>query len=349
MPKGDLLELIKSEVEGIIYHNVILDEVKLGGRNYPRVGKYLIEVDEPQLNELYLTIISVLNEPVNKVAWKVGIDGLNITREFKPQVVSESPIGSIYVAHVFDLSKVVKGGKTYTLTISCDSSKHITIDGLELVGMKKVANVLTEVSYSAGCVLLNPSESYSARHHSSKFMPCNISLYMNVPSRNALIDISLNNNCIKTLSNLLGLSNVQISDLNLTYGELLSIRHRESNETYYPRFVSIYSLLKYNTNCKGPKITMVLDCMKCERDECKLTLIIRNEGDLICENVMIVGLSASNILIRDVINSIKVGEELHRNYRINAKDVNTRLTFKAIYRRFGKQVIYEVRAPQNTN
>ncbi len=349
MPRGDLLEFIGSEVKGIIYHNNVLDEMKLGGRSYPRVGKYFIEVDETQLDELYLTIISVLNEPVNKVAWRVGIDGLNITREFKPQVVSESSIGSIYTAHVFDLSKVVKGGKTYTLIISCDSSKPVTIDGIELVGVKRVVEVSTEVSYSAGCVLLNPSESYSIKQHPSRLMPCNLSLYMNVPSRNALIDVTLNGNCIKTLSNLLGLSNVQLSDPNLTYDGILSIRHRESAEAYHPRFVSIYSLLKYRTNCKGPEITMKLDGITFEGNECRLSLIIRNEGDLTCENVMVVGLSASNILVRDVINSIRAGEELRRNYRFNVSDVSARLVFKAIYRRFGRQVIYEVKTSSNTN
>ncbi|MEM0361432.1 MAG: hypothetical protein QXH57_02690 [Sulfolobales archaeon] len=349
MPKGDLLEFVRSEVRGVVYHNSILDEMRLGGRNYPRTGRYLIEVDEPQLDELYLTIVSILNEPVNKVMWKVSIDGLNITREFKPQVVNESSIGSIYATHVFDLSKIVRVGKTYALMITFDSSKPVIIDGIELIGVRRVEGVLTEVSYMAGCVLLNPSEAYSIKPSPSKPGPYNLSLFMNVPSRSAAVDITLNNMHLKTLNGLLGLSNVQLPSLHLTQDGVLIIKHKEATEMYHPRFISIYSLLNYSMSCRGPEVTMTLDEISCKGDECNVSIIIRNEGDLTCDNVMVVGFSAGNILIRDVINAVRAGEEVRKNYRISARSADTRVVLKAIYRRFGRQFINEVKASLPSN
>ncbi|MCS7108119.1 MAG: hypothetical protein RMH77_01210 [Sulfolobales archaeon] len=343
MPKGDLLDFIRNEVRGVVYHNSILDEVKLSGRSYPRSGRYLIEVDEPQLDALYLTIIAVLNEPVNKVLWKVGIDGLNITREFKPQVVNESSIGSIYTTHVFDLSKVVKGGKTYTLTISCDSSKPVAINGLELVGVKRVETVSTELSYKAGCVLLNPSETYSLKSISPKVGPYNISLFMNIPSRNAFVDIALNDVYTKTINNLLGLNNVQLSDIKSFSERTLTIKHRDTAEMYHPRFVGIYSVLEYNVSCRGPELNVTLDDVSCVNDSCRVFINIRNDGDIACDNVMIVGFSAGNMLIRDVISTIKPGEEIRKTYNIGVKGFDNRLVIKVVYRRFGKQIINEAK------
>ncbi len=338
-----MLEFLRSEVKGVIYQNSVLDEIKLGGRSYPRSGKYLIEIDEPQIDELYLTMVSVLSEPVSKVMWRVSVDGLNITREFKPQIANESPIGNIYAVHVFDLSKIVKGGKTYTLTISCDSSMPVIVDGLELVGVRRVDGVSTGVSYRAGCVLLNPSESYSIRSTFSKPGLYNASLFMNVPSRNALVDISLNDEHVRTLSGLLGLSNVQLSNLRLKGKDTLVIRHRETAEMYHPRFIGVYSVLKHDVNCRGPEVTMTLDEVLCEGKECKLSVVLKNEGDIACDNVMVVGFSAGNILLRDVISSIKVGEEVRKRYCVNVKGVDNRVVLKVIYRRFGRQIINEVK------
>ncbi|MEM0453452.1 MAG: hypothetical protein QXO98_02190 [Sulfolobales archaeon] len=343
MLKGDLLEFVRNEVKGVIYHSCILDEIKLGGRNYPRSGKYLIEIDEQQLDELYLTIVAVLNEPVNKVMWKVGVDGLNITREFKPQIINESSIGSIYTTHVFDLSKIVKGGKSYTLTISCDSSKPIVINGLELVGTRKVGDVLTEVVYKAGCVLLNPSETYFIKSTFSKEGPYNISLFMNLPSRNALVDITLNDSFIKTLNNLLGLNSVQLSDVYLLKENILAIKHRDTVEMYHPRFVGIYSVLKYNVSCRGPEINMTLEEISCSSDSCKAVVNIKNEGDIVCDNVMLVGFSTGNMILRDLIPSIKPGEEIRKCYNINTKGIDNRLVIKVVYRKFGKQIISEAK------
>lgn len=349
MPKGDLLEFVRSEVKGVIYHNSILDEMRLGGRNYPRTGRYPIEVDEPRLDELYLTIVSILNEPINKVMWRVGIDGLNITREFKPQVVNESSIGSIYAIHVFDLSKVVKGSKTYTLSLTCDSSKPVIVDGIELIGVKGVEGIFTEVSYMAGCVLLNPSEVYSIRPSPSKPRSYNLSLFMNVPSRSATVDIALNNTHLKTLNGLLGLSNVQLPNLNLTREGVLTIKHREAVGMYHPRFISVYSILSYSMSCRGPEVIMTLNEVSCKGDDCNVSVTIKNAGDLTCDNVMVVGFSAGNILIRDVINTVRAGEEVRKNYRINVKGTDAKVVLKAIYRRFGRQFINEVKASLPNN
>ncbi|MEM2205766.1 MAG: hypothetical protein QXK16_00840, partial [Sulfolobales archaeon] len=130
---------------------------------------------------------------------------------------------------------------------------------------------------------------------------------------------------------------------------VLIIKHKEATEMYHPRFISIYSLLNYSMSCRGPEVTMTLDEISCKGDECNVSIIIRNEGDLTCDNVMVVGFSAGNILIRDVINAVRAGEEVRKNYRISARSADTRVVLKAIYRRFGRQFINEVKASLPSN
>ncbi len=341
MPKGDLLDFIKAEVDGLIYQSTVLDEVKLGGRSYPRTYKHIIEIDEQQLSETYLTVVTTLNESPTKVSWKVSIEGLSIIREFKPQITAETSSGSIYTIHVFDLSKVIKGGKTYELMISCDSSKPIVINGFELIGVKPLSGVSTETHYRAGCVLINPSETYITKFKVMSPGTYNMSLLINLPSRYSSVDITLNNLHIKTLNNLLGLNNIQLTNLRVGDDNILTIRHKESSEIYHPRYVALFSILKYRLSCNGPEISLSADEVICNEDLCKIMVSIKNEGDIPCENLVITGFSAGAMLIRDVIPIVKPHEVMQRCY--NLKNVNQAVTFKAVYKKFGRQCINELK------
>jgi hypothetical protein len=341
MPKGDLLDFIKAEVNGLIYQSTVSDEVKLGGRSYPRTYKHLIEIDEQCLSETYLTVVATLNEPPTKVSWKVSIEGLSIIREFKPQITAETSSGSIYAVHVFDLSKIIKGGRTYELMISCDSSKPIIINGFELIGVKPLSGVSTETYYKAGCVLINPSETYVSKFNVMSSGTYNLSLLMNLPSRNSTVDITLNNTHIKTLNNLLGLNNIHLTNLHVGSDNVLAIHYRESSELYHPRYVAIFSILKYKLSCNGPEISLSADEVTCNGDFCKIMISIKNEGDIPCDNLVITGFSAGAILVRDVIPILKPHEVIQRCYSL--KNVNQAVTFKAVYKKFGRQCINELK------
>lgn len=342
MTKGDLLGLIKDEVNGRIYHISISSQLRLGGRSYPRVGEYLLEVDEHPLDEVYLITATVSNEGLGKVSWRVGIDELSITREFKPQIVVECK-GYVYTVHLFNLSKVVKGGKTYTLTISCDSPQPITIDGVELVGVKKDLGLVTEVDYRGGCILINQAENYVVQYNSKYSGRVNTSILLNMPSKNAKVDIMLNENVVKTLNNYIGLVNTVINSFEPLGNSTLSIYHRDLGEKYHPPFISLYSILRYKVNKEGPKISVVVNDVTHRGNDIRIAVTLRNEGDLVCDALNLIALSGGNVVIRDVIKSLKPNEELFKSYSIDAKKVNKLVILRAIYRGLHGQEVSEVK------
>ena len=59
VPKGDLREYLKFEQEGIIYHTSITNQLRLGGRGNPRTGKYLLDIDESPLDNVYMLLITL--------------------------------------------------------------------------------------------------------------------------------------------------------------------------------------------------------------------------------------------------------------------------------------------------
>ncbi len=342
MSKGDLLGLIKNEVNGRIYHTSISSQLRLGGRSYPRAGEYLLEVDEYPLDEVYLIIITAANEGLGKVSWRVGIEELSITREFKPQVVVECG-GYLYAVHLFDLSKVVKGGKTYTLTISCDSPHPITIDGVELVGVKRDSGLITEVDYRGGCILINQTENYAVQYSSKYDGRVSTSILLNMPSKNAKVDIVLNERVVKTLNNYIGLINTVINSFESLGNSTLSIYHRDSGAKYHPPFIPIYSILRYKMNKEGPKISIVVSDVRRKGNNISITATLRNEGDLVCDTLTLIALSGGNLFIRDVIRSLKPGEELSKSYDVDAKKANKLMVLRAIYKGLHGQEVSEVK------
>lgn len=348
MPKGDLREYINFEQEGIVYHTSITNQLKLGGKGNPRIGKYLLDVDEGPLDTVYMLLITSSNELPGNITWKINIDELSLSREFKPHLAIESS-GQIYSVHLFDLSKVVRGGRVYTLSISCDSSRPVIVEGVELVGVKRFSGVTSELLYSAGCVALNPSEEYVTTTRLSKDGVGTMSILINMPSRSALVDIVVNNEVIKSLGNSLGVNDVLIPNINLGVENVLAVKHRPAKESYYPRCVNMYSILLYRVSNQGPNIVIEPAEIVAEEGCYKVRLEVRNCGDLPCENLILTGISAGNILFREIIQKLGVGESVVKTYRVDPKKVTQHVVVRSIYRKLCRQEVNEVRIPIKHN
>ena len=314
MPRGSLVEYLNDEVQGLIQYTTISNPLTLGGYGNPRSGYTVFSVDHGLSKAFLVLSISCKSAPRN-ILWKVMLNGVTLVREFKPQLLEEWEEG-VYAVQVFDVSQLMSEAGRYTLSIKCESSEAVTVEAMTLFGIAPLENAKTEVVFKAGQVGLKPSERVdidvpmSDRDGVGKTL-----ITLSMPSRKAVVDVMINGKQVETLDGIIGVEEVSIKNVHLGSKNSVTLLHRDTSLAYYPRDVRIHNLLMYKVLVEGPKV----DVVDASLGNDKVSMKLRNTGDVVAKNIVIACLTAGEILFRDVINALRPGEEVVREYAVSAK------------------------------
>ncbi|MCD6084100.1 MAG: hypothetical protein J7J20_01015 [Desulfurococcales archaeon] len=314
MPRGNLIEYLNDEVQGLIHYTTISNPLVLGGYGNPRSGYTVFSIDN-NLSTAFL-VLSVLCKSVPKnILWKVMLNGVTLVREFKPQLLEEWEEG-VYAIQVFDVSQLLSEVGRYTLSVKCESSEAVSIESVTIFGIAPLENARTEVIFKAGQVGLKPSESVSIEAPmSSRDGAGKALITLSMPSRKAVVDVAINGRKVHTIDGIVGVEEISIKNVRLGSKNNVTLLHRDTSLTYYPRDVRIHNVLVYKLLVNGPKVSVE----EASLSEGKLAIRLRNSGDVIARNVIIACLSAGEIFFRDVINALKPGEEVAKEYNVPVK------------------------------
>lgn len=343
MPEGELVEYLRFEDEGSPYKLTMTNNPIIGGRGHPRMMKQVFSLDTP-INKTHLVISVSSNEIPRNVLWKVTLNEVTLTREFKPQTYVTLKEG-VLATQVFDVSHIVKGPGKYELTITCESSEAITVEAIDVVGMVPMKGVRSETIYKAGCVAINPSETHEEILKFGGEGRGNLILVLTTPSRNASVDIELNNIKLMNIVGQVGTDEVTMHDISLEHENLLKIMHNPPNIQYFPKIVKLHSLLVYRSIGHGPKI--VIEEAELREDN-KLYVKLANTGDAIAERVILVVISTGNILVRDIINEVKPLDVVEKEYSISPKKLSQVAIVRGIYRGVSGQKMAEAKVKVKT-
>ncbi len=314
MPRGNLVEYLNDEVQGLIHYTTISNPLVLGGYGNPRSGYTVFSIDQGLSKAFLVLSISCKSVPRN-ILWKVMLNGVTLVREFKPQLLEEWEEG-VYAVQVFDISQLLSEAGRYTLSIKCESSEAVVIESATLFGIAPLENARTEVVFKAGQVGLKPSESIGIEvPMSSKDGVGKALITLSMPSRKAVVDIMINGKKVETIDGIIGVEEVSIKNVYLGGRNSVTLLHRDTSLAYYPRDVRIHNLLMYKLLVEGPKINVE----EASLSENKLAMRLRNSGDVTARNIVIACLSAGEILFRDVISALKPGGEFAKGYTVSAK------------------------------
>ncbi len=329
MPKGEIVEYLRDlGIKGCMYYHTIPSTTVLGGHGNPRSDSYGFYVDNA-LNPSLLALVVSSRGFSGNMTWKVALNEVTLTREFKPQTIVEID-DRVYAVQVFDISNITRSSGMYNLRIMCEAAEPVSINSVFILGALKSGNISATLSVGVGVLAVKPGETVSLKLRQKKSIRNSLLLIYDSPSRRAKIKLGVGGKEL-SISGKVGTYELLLEDVET---DEIRVMHEQSQLPYYPKYFKIYGLLTYSTSIKGPDVE-VKDITISEDGKMHVTLT--NTGDVSAINVLLVGTHMGEVVFRDMIKEIKPQTVIERTYRVKPKYDNTLV--RLIYQGLNGQVV----------
>ena len=329
MPKGEIVEYLRDlGIKGCMYYHTIPSTTVLGGHGNPRSDSYGFYVDNA-LNPSLLALVVSSRGFSGNMTWKVALNEVTLTREFKPQTIVEID-DRVYAVQVFDISNITRSSGMYNLRIVCEAAEPISINSVFILGALKSGNISATLSVGVGVLAVKPGETVSLKLRQKKSIRNSLLLIYDLPSRRAKIKLGVGGKEL-SISGKVGTYELLLEDVD---ADEIRVMHEQSQLPYYPKYFKIYGLLTYSTSIKGPDVG-VKDITISE--DGKLHVTLTNTGDVSAINVLLIGMHMGEVVFRDMIKEIKPQTVIERTYRVKPKYDNTLV--RLIYQGLNGQVV----------
>jgi len=329
LPKGEIVEYLRDlGIKGCMYYHTIPSTTVLGGHGNPRSDSYGFYVDNA-LNPSLLALVVSSRGFSGNMTWKVALNEVTLTREFKPQTIVEID-DRVYAVQVFDISNITRSSGMYNLRIMCEAAEPVSINSVFILGALKSGNISATLSVGVGVLAVKPGETVSLKLRQKKSIRNSLLLIYDSPSRRAKIKLGVGGKEL-SISGKVGTYELLLEDVET---DEIRVMHEQSQLPYYPKYFKIYGLLTYSTSIKGPDVE-VKDITISEDGKMHVTLT--NTGDVSAINVLLVGTHMGEVVFRDMIKEIKPQTVIERTYRVKPKYDNTLV--RLIYQGLNGQVV----------
>ncbi len=285
-----------------------------------------IHTPSTSIENAYLILVITRPNDANIIKWKISIDKVILTREFKPQI--DVGIGNKYIQSLFvyDISKILKNDSY--LKISYEGKNHIRIDSVTLLSIYKYKGFHIYLDCIVDiCKAENIQK--SVENLAKSFNPNNIKINMGLVSERVTeLSISILNseNTIYRL-----VPGFNIVELNISPDKIPTTINMGSRDELI-RHIFTCTFLSYE---QQPRL--IIDKINIDKD--KLLLTISNIGDSLPDKSELVIIRYGTPLQKIDIEPIKPRERVEITIDFKAiskyKNVVLRLiwykAFKAYY------------------
>ncbi|MFZ8791890.1 MAG: hypothetical protein ACO2OS_06470 [Thermosphaera aggregans] len=164
MSQSELPLILKKTFNGDLYFDFRNAEVKLGGNASQKVT---IPIGLPNRNftPLQLALLDMIVEsPDDKIDWKVKVNGVNVTKEFKPLFTVKTD-SSVYSKFVFDVTSILNTEESMSknwvnVTIKHEGGTGFSLKTLLLLSVYESEDGKTSLEYRSGLARLKPGERF---------------------------------------------------------------------------------------------------------------------------------------------------------------------------------------------
>ncbi len=320
MALGELIKCVSGAYRGLPYRVTHLMPGIIGGYGNPRSIQLSVSVD----SKLSMSYISILlrgeDLKPKSFPWRVSVNSVNITREFKPQVL----VGLekvMYALQIFDVSQIIKEPGKYLLKLSTETSKAIEVLSVSLVGVAESHDTEVLVDYYSGVLILKKGEEYVITH------PCvghelGVEIVAEFPSRTSEVLLTCGNE--SPITQLIGVSEISLKKLKASQECRCSITLRRSD---VPKPLILSDLLVYRPLTPSPQASF--DAFLTDSKE--ILVSVRNEGVLRLDKALIIALCEGRTLSRNELRDLGPGEtaelRLTSPEDLRGKEVYVRLVY----------------------
>ncbi len=340
MVDGDLYRFLNKKFNGdLVYSNVYPNKV-IGGLMLSR-ETIPLDLMHPLNAELEYGLLEIgVITPHLNMDWRVKVNGINVTKEFKPYIYSRLDNG-FYAKFVYDITSILKTPeslrkKRANVTFKREGGEPFTVSQISILALYSSNEAKTNITYYSGALGLEPGEKskeYLFEIDLGEEALLRTSIYM--PSRATVLDIFMDNEHSLTVSNIQGMDET-IYEVKKNI-KSISYHHRDTGEKYTPKQVVVSNILLYNIIYVKPDLYFQeIDLPKQCSGECSGKIKIINNGESKPDKTMIVLMSLGNVLFSKKIRSPEPGETIEETIKYKLPPGEYDLVLRIIWRKLSK-------------
>ena len=342
MVDGKLLKFVDRRIEGDLIYTSALPNTRLGGLMPSRqtIPLSLVHPKNAELEYALLEIGTII--PSQNIQWRVKVNGISVTKEFHPQTICQAG-RDFFAKSVYDITSILKTPeslrkKRANITFKLEGGESIIIEHLSILAIYKSEEAEGNITFLSGALGLKPGEETSI---DLKYIGQNnifrTTLYM--PSTIASGTIIINNNELLKIENIQGIDEFYL-ELPDSFKEItnITIKHKETNTTYYPKEMRVSNVLIYNIKYNAPNLVIegLEEKYELTKDNNEITLNILNNGLSKPDNALIVVMSLGNVVFRKRIKEVEPGDSVSEKVKINLPQGEYELVVRVIWRKLSK-------------
>lgn len=340
MVEGKLLKFIEKKFSGDVVYTSAIPNARMGGL-MPSKQTIPLSLLHPKNAELEYALLDIgVLVPSQHINWRVKLNGINVTKEFKPHIMS--PAGNLYFAKlVYDVTSIIKTPeglrrRRANITFKLEGGDYIIIEQLAILALYSSSEAESILTYYSGALSLKPGESSSLKiNYEGGNGRLRTTVYM--PSTIARGEILLNNNLLLNIENVQGMDEHIIELNNLSKENIITFKHLETNTTYFPKEMRISNILLYNTGYAKPELSIEeINVPEIVRKGQELEITISNNGESTPDKAMIVVMSLGNVVARKKIKKLDPGEKTTEKIKIKLQPGEYELVFRIIWGKLSK-------------
>lgn len=307
MPIGALQVYSRGVIDGEVVYETAPLAVRLGGLSNPTTQSVILTPPVLGKPKLVLLELTVKHTSPTISRWRLWLNGVAITREFKPNY-SIKLKDTYYSKCVFDVTPIFDWKKRqHHITIRYEGSDILLVEHVGMVVAYEAEKSKTSYAFASGLLALSPGESTAIKLDLEPIDSVNrarVETVLLVPSRLARVKVE-SFSVSKTINGVVGVEEIEF-DIPTKPTKTMEtvVTHYPAYQPYYPRHVLVTGLLVSCGWYAEPKIVV-----EPRRHNNTIELVIRNEGAAKPEKLMIVAVQAGSILVRKFIEPPEPGEE----------------------------------------
>ncbi len=339
MADGSMHKFLDKVFGGDVVYTCVFPQKVLGGLTLSRETIPLDLVPPPNAElEYSLLEIGVLT-PHTSVEWRVKVNGINVTKEFKP--LSTSKIGDkLFAKLVYDITSILKTPeslkrKRVNVTFKREGGEPLTIEHIGIIALFSSGEAKSLVKYYSGASSIEPGEKTSLDLGLSGEALLRTALYM--PSRSAVVELLVSGKNFAEITNIQGMSEEIHRLTGFNEVDRIEYHHVDTGEKYSPKEIGLSNLLVYRVEYAKPEL--VLEELKIPSEvegEVRAKLRISNRGLSKPDKALIVVMSRGEVLVSKGLEPIEPGHETEAEVVIKQPPGEYQLVFRIIWRKLSQ-------------
>jgi len=349
LAEGDLYKFVDKRFKGDIYYKAVFPRIVLGGL---MPSRETIPIDwvavQPEASlELALLEIGVSTRRAD-VEWRVKINGVGVTKEFKP--IAKAKIGdALYTKHVYDVTSILKRvgfaeRSRVNITFKREGGGDpITIEHVGLLALYCVDFADTSIKYFSGALSIEPGESAKLSIGLEGENPVlRTTVYM--PSKLAHLSIRVGGVHGFNVANTQGMSEAVFQLDKLSTVTDVEYHHIDRNERYAPREIGVSNLIVFSTIHDKPEIVFdEITIPEKASGEFKVKLKLSNQGKTAPDKLLLIVMCSGEVLASKQLNPLHPGEGVEVEIPIKRPAGEHTLVFRAVWRKLTRTGFVEER------